>query len=204
MPHIDQLYAEFVQAWQAGQAPEVDPYLDRADPADQDELAERLETFVMVAPSVELAPERAAQIEALPAFLRAASISDENRAPSWATRLRAARERAGLSLADLGARFAASFGLDGRESRAATMLRELEDGELDASRVSGRATDRLADLLGVAADALRPPPRPAPLFRAEDDAAADLGGLLADAQAAMAAPADHDGGDELDELLRGG
>ncbi|MDO9408348.1 hypothetical protein [Patulibacter sp.] len=202
MPHIDQLYAEFVQAWQDGRAPEVDPYLDRADPADQDALAERIETFVMVAPSVSLAPERAAEIEALPAFVRAAAIPENAMAPAWSARLRAARERAGLGLAELGARFAASFDLGGREDRAAAMLRELEEGGLEASGVSTRAADRLAELLGVAGDVLRPPPRPAPLFRADEDAAAELGDILAGAAAAMQGPLEP--GDELDELLRGG
>jgi transcriptional regulator with XRE-family HTH domain len=200
MSDPDHLYAEFVRAWRDGQAPEADAYLDRAAPADQNALAERIETFVMVAPSVELVPERVAEIEALPAFLRAAAIPEDASA-QWRARLRAARDAAGLSLAELGSAFASAFGLGGREARATSMLQQLESGDLPASGVSERAAARLAELLGQAADALRPPPPAAAMFRAEDAAADELGDVLARAAAAMSAPVGHEW-DELDDLLR--
>ncbi|CAB4932772.1 unannotated protein [freshwater metagenome] len=207
MTNIDQLYAEFVQAWQDGLAPEVDAYLDRADADDQDALAERIETFVMVAPSVELSPDRAAQIEASPAFLRALEIPAAAGSVGWAAQLRAARERAGLSLSDLGARFAEAFGHGGGAAKAATLIGQLEDGTIAPTGVSTPAAGRLAELLGLASGALAPP-RPQALFRAER-------GRLDPGTTASPPPADfvadfalaldaHPDWDELDWLLRGG
>lgn len=201
MSDIDQLYEAYVRDWHAGLVPDSDALLARAPEADRPALARMIETFLLVAPSVEPTPERAESLRSDPGFLRALRIADAP-APSWGARLRVARENAGLSLSDLGSRFAASFGLGGREARAASMLGELEGDGLDATGVSARAAERLAELLGVAADALRPPPRPAPLFRADDEAVDALADILAGATAAMQSPADE--GDELDELLRGG
>jgi hypothetical protein len=210
MADMDDIYAAFVRDWQAGLAPDLDAFLSRADPADREALAERIETFVMVAPAVELQPDRAAEIQASPAFLRALAIADDPAPSTWGARLRAGRERAGLGLPDLGERFAAAFGLAGRGEKAATLLGRLESDDLAPVGVSERAARRLEELLGLAADALRPPqlqfraddapagpaasaPAPAPAARADAAVGLDLliGGDLAD-------------WDELDDLLRGG
>lgn len=203
MSGIDQLYEEYVRDWHAGLVPDSDAFVARAPEADRPALARLIETFLLAAPSVEPAPEQAEALQSSPAFLRALAIADAA-PPTWGARLRAARENAGLSLRALGSRFAASFELAGREERAATMLGDLESGALAATDVSTRAAERLADLLGLAAGALRPPPRPAPLFRAEDGAAARLGSLLQSPELRAPAPSGADGPDELDELLRGG
>lgn len=214
MPDIDQLYSAFVQAWRAGEAPDPDGYLDRAAPGDQDELAERIETFVMLAPSVEPTAERAAEIRASPVFVAAAAIASPG-APPWSARLRAARERAGLSLADLGSRFAEAFGHQGQEQKATTLLGDLESGALPPTGVTRRAGERLADLLGLAAGALTPPPRAQvrPLFRADHPAPAagrpDPGVTSEPSPEDVAAltealDLDYADWDGLDELLRGG
>jgi len=208
---IDELYEEYVRAWHDGAAPDASAFLDRAPEEERDELADLLETFVLAAPVVEPTPQRRAELEADPAFRRAAGLVDAV-APvpdvPWGERLRAARERAGLSLGELGARFASSFGLAGREHRAGRLLQQLEDGELPAAGVAPRASARLAELLGTTVASLAPPPpaAPAPLFRAEPDAASQLGDLLASASQALGdAAADQAGErDELDRLLRGG
>lgn len=165
MAEIDHLYAEFVRAWNAGDAPELDVWLDRAAAADRDELADRIELFALMAPSVELRPERAAALRSTPAFAAAAALQDAAARP-WGARLRAARERAGLSLAELGGRFAASFHeTAGRDEKATLVLSRLEDGDAPATGVTRRAADRLAELLGLTGGALAPPPRPQALFR---------------------------------------
>lgn len=203
MSGIDELYEEYVRDWHAGRVPDSDSFVARAPEPDRAELGRLIETFLLVAPSVEPAPEQVEALQSSPAFLRALAIADAA-PPTWGARLRAARENAGLTLRALGARFAASFELAGRDERAAAMLGDLESGALAASDVTTRAADRLAELLGVGSGALRPPPRPAPLFRAEDSAAARLGDLLQSPE--LHAPAPRAGGapDELDELLRGG
>lgn len=206
MADMDDIYAEFVREWQAGQAPDLDVFLERAEPSDRDALAERIETFVMVAPSVELDPARAAEIHASPAFLRALAIADDAEPLAWGARLRAARERAGLSLADLGARFADAFGIAGKQEKATGLLGELEAGGGTPELVSRRAASRLEELLGLAADALRPPPLVQPQFRADADGPAAPAPARAGAVAKLALLADGDLSewDELDALLRGG
>lgn len=206
MADMDDIYAEFVRDWRAGLAPELDPFLERARPADRDALAERIEAFVLVAPSVELDPARAAEIEASPAFLRALAIADDTAPLSWGARLRAGRERAGLSLADLGSRFADAFGLAGREAKAAGLLGRLEAGDLAPVGVTGRAAARLEELLGLAADALTPPQ---PQFRADDPAGspaapapATRAGAVAGLGMVLDGGFDDWTGDELDLLLR--
>ncbi len=213
---IDELYEEYVQAWHAGGAPDAVAFLARADPAERDELADMLETFALTAPAVAPSDARRAELDDDPAFARAAALVDALGPPSpeaWGVRLRAARERAEVSITELGARFAASFGLHGREERAARLLDDLERGERPASGVSLRATTRLAELLGTAAAALAPPApaasAPAALFRADPGSADELADVLADFAAsrapAAAAPPERSGErDELDELLLGG
>lgn len=203
MAGIDDLYDEFVRAWHDGLAPDVATFLARAPDDDRAALSSMLGTFVLVAPSVAPTPERAAEIAQDPAFLRALALVDDAEPTTWGARLAAARTRAGISVAELGRRFAASFGLEGREDRAAALLTRLESGDLEPAGVSERAASRLAELLEQSRDALRPPPAAAALFRADHDASEDYGDVLL---AAAAALNEQDGRpwDELDDLLRGG
>jgi len=203
MAQIDDLYDAFVRAWHDGLAPDAATYVGQAPAAERDELAAMIHTFVLVAPSVAPTPERAAQIAQDPAFLRALALVDDVEPTTWGARLAAARSRAGLTLAELGERFAASFGLEGREARAAALLGRLEAGELEPAGVSERAARRLGELLGQAADALTPPPAAAALFRADDDASEELGDVLLGASAALRHSA-AEPWDELDDLLKGG
>lgn|GEM_PF-4292209 len=141
------------------------------------------------------------------------AVSEPGTTGAWRERLRDARRRAGLSVEQLGERFAGAFGLAGAHVRAAELLDGLESGTLAPSRVSVRATERLADLLAVPAASLAPP-RPRPLFRAEadDDATAGLAALLSEvteafvvASEAPDGPAEGDEAIEIvDRLLGGG
>lgn len=221
MARIDDLYDEYVRAWHDGRAPDAETYLQRVPAGDEREgLADMIGTFVLVAPSVTPTPERAAELAQDPAFLLALALVDEPAPDAWGARLRAAREAAGISMTELGRRFAESFGLGGREERAAELLADLERDLLPASGVTERAARRLGELLGQAADALAPP-RPTAggaLFRADPGTTSDLGWLLAEfsaaeaagAQAAGAPPegdaaqgdaADDEPSDDLDDLL---
>lgn len=203
MARIDDLYDEFVRAWNDGLAPDAATFLARAPGGERDALAQMIGTFVLVAPSVAPTPERAAEIAQSPRFLRALALADDGAPTTWGARLAAARSRAGLTIAELGERFAASFGVTGGEAKAATLLARLEAGDLQPAGVAERAARRLSDLLGETADALRPPPAAAALFRADGEVSEDYGDLLMAAAAALEQPADEPW-DELDDLLRGG
>lgn len=200
MADVNDLYERFVREWFAGQAPDVATYLDGLAPTQADELAELLETFLLAAPTVEPQGRPAAASD--PVLAGVLALGDAFEAPSWGARLEAARRSAGLSLRDLGERFAAAFGLDDRALRASSLLERLERGELPSSGVSVRAARALARIVGAPDGALIPP-RAAALYRAESAEAAALEGLLAGASAALALE-DGEVWDELDDLLRGG
>ena len=103
-------------------------------------------------------------------------------------------------------RLVAVFDLDD-EPRAAKYLKQIERGELDPGRLSGRLLDALAAILGADRDQLAagPPAFAAgqAFFRAEEDAdrwiAEDIDALSRAALAAAPEPMD-----ELDRLFLGG
>jgi transcriptional regulator with XRE-family HTH domain len=202
---IDKLYSDFIDAWNAGERPRVADYLDRADPAERDDLAERLEDWLLMAPTPDYTPQALAEIRAEPAF--AAAMAEIDAEGPWPEALPRLRERAGLKLRDLAARITSTFGLSGQEDRAAAYLERMERGELDATGVSRRLLDALGDALGVTGEALggmRPAAAPgSALFRAEAEPAASVEEDLEVLARAAMAPA-RQPMDELDRLFLGG
>jgi hypothetical protein len=193
---IDKVLSEFIDAWNAGKRPRVDDYLERAAPADRDELAERLGDWLLVAPGPDYSAKALADIRAELAGLP----------ELWPEVLPTLRERAGLRVRDLAARITAAFGLQGEEERTSAYLERMERGELDASQISRRLLEALGRALGadlIRGAGLRPAARGQALYRAERDAGASFEEELeALSQAAMApAPPPMD---ELDRLFTGG
>jgi len=210
MTQIEQLLGEFIDAWKAGERPDVDAYLQRIPEAERDALAEQLMTWLSVAPAPAYDEATRASIAADPA-LRAAVAELAAATEPLPARVHALRERAGLSIADLARAVAEAFGLGAQEARTTGYLERLEGGELDATRLSRRLCAALARILGVDADVLSPPQAWSPaaagpaqaLWRADGrptPAVADA--LEALSQAAMKpAPPPMD---ELDRLFLGG
>jgi transcriptional regulator with XRE-family HTH domain len=205
---IDKLLSDFVDAWNAGERPRVDDYLQRASPGDRDQLAELLEDWLTLSPSPRFGEEALLSIQAEPAF--AGALAEIDAEPAlWPELLPRLRQRAGLQLRELATRVTAAFGLKGEEPRAERYLQRMEAGDLDASRVSRRLLDALGTALGVSgadlarAGGLRAATSGQALFRAESDAAAsfedDLEALSRAALAAAPEPMD-----ELDRLFVGG
>ncbi len=214
---IDLLLDAFVRAWHAGEAPDPRAFVARAREAERDELEQLLAAFAEIAPTVEPSPQRAAQlaadpriarlsaieadwwraqgrdaeareIEALAAALAAGEADDTGtqEAP-FGARLKALRETAGVTLAGLGAEFAARFGLSaGDSARAPVVLGALESGELGPAGVAARAARALEELLAAPRGTLTPGPSPA------------LGNVLLRA----ALPEDADQSEQFGELLR--
>src|SRR4051812_47376221 len=145
---IDKLLSDFIDAWNRAERPRVDDYLQRASPGERDELAERLEDWLLVAPTPEYGTEALAAIRAEPAFVHAIA-EIEVRPGAWPEVLPRLRARADLRVRDLAARVTAAFGLSGQEDRAEQYLKRMERGELDATRVSRRLLDLLGGALGV-------------------------------------------------------
>ena len=205
---IDKLLSDFIDAWNAGERPRVSDYLERAEPADRDELAERLEEWLLMAPTPAYSEQSLADIRAEPAFAAAMAEIDAQPEP-WAEVLPRLRERAGLRVRDLAARVTSAFGLTGQEARAEAYLEQMERGDLDATSVSRRVLDVLAGALGASAEALsraggpRPAAPGAMLFRAESEPAGSVEeDLAALAHAALSSPPPPM--DELDRLFLGG
>jgi transcriptional regulator with XRE-family HTH domain len=202
---LDQVLSDFIDAWNAGERPRVDDYLARAAPGDRDALVERLEDWLLVAPSPEYSEQTLMEIRAEPALTGA--LSEIAAEPElWPEALPRLRERAGLRLRDLAARVTSAFGLSGQEERAEEYLGRMESGELDASRVSRRLLETLGDALGanlIGGGGLSTAAPGQALFRAEPDAAASFEVDLEVLSKAALSPAPPPM-DELDRLFVGG
>jgi transcriptional regulator with XRE-family HTH domain len=202
---VDMVLSQFIDAWNAGERPSVDAYLERVAPSDRDELVDRLEDWLLIAPSPAYGEQALEAIRAEPALAGALRViaADPELWPEVLPRL---RERAGLRVRDLAARVTAAFGLSGQEGRAEEYLERMERGDLDATRVSRRLLEALGNALGaelIRSGGLRPAAPGRALYRAESDAGASFEqDLEALSQAAMApAPPPMD---ELDRLFVGG
>jgi transcriptional regulator with XRE-family HTH domain len=207
---IDMLLSEFIDAWNAGERPLVTEFLQRAAPAEREELGERIEDWLLVAPTPAYGEQALADIRHDPALVGTlAAIRAE---PGlWPDLLPRLRERAGLKRRELAGRITSAFGLKGQEQRAERYLERMEQGELDTSLVSRRLLDTLGSVLGISgADLVRAgtlrPAAPAPgqaLFRAGREPGEffeeDLEALSRAAMAPAPPPMD-----ELDRLFVGG
>jgi transcriptional regulator with XRE-family HTH domain len=207
MSSVDDILGQFIDAWNAGERPDVDAYLARAaSGAERDELAVSLATWLEIAPTPDYDQAARAAIAQEPALRAALEQAALLRAPLSA-RLPALRRRAGLAVGDVAARLVAAFGLDD-ERRAADYLQRVERDELDPGRLSRRLLDALATILGADRDELAPAAHATAghaFFRTEDDAddwiADDIDAL---SRAALAPAPQSKPIDELDRLFLGG
>jgi transcriptional regulator with XRE-family HTH domain len=201
----EQILGEFIDAWKAGERPDVDAYLARARKSERDELATQLAMWLEIAPTPRYDEATSAEIAREPALRAALDAAAALRSP-LSERLPTLRHRAGLKVRDVARRLVAVFELDD-EPRAARYLQQIERGELDPGRLSSRLLDALAAILGANRDQLAagPPAFAAgqAFFRAEEDAdrwiAEDIDALSRAALAAAPEPMD-----ELDRLFLGG
>ncbi|MDQ8045349.1 MAG: hypothetical protein AAGC46_11380, partial [Solirubrobacteraceae bacterium] len=153
-PAIDDLLDAFIAAWHAGDAPDAAAFVDRAEPADRDELEQLIAAFLELAPTVGPTEPRAAELAGDPLVARLSSLEDDwwdardGVAKPWGATLRGLREKAGLSIASVAASFAAQFGLGAEDAAAAPDAFEaLERGTSPAAGVAARAARALEQLL---------------------------------------------------------
>jgi hypothetical protein len=206
--------SEFIDAWNGGRRPRVRDYLARVpEGAERDALADRIATWLEVAPAPAFDDATRAEIRAEP-IVRDVLDAVGGDAGLWPEVIPRLRARAGLSVGQLAVRLVERFGLGrGAEARAADYLGRMERGELDASRVSRRLLDALGELLGASggtlADAgrlgggLRAAAAGGTLFRGGEEAgeavARDIEALSRAAMRPAPPPMD-----ELDRLFAGG
>jgi transcriptional regulator with XRE-family HTH domain len=210
-PDRDQVLSEFIDAWNAGQRPDVDDYLIRVPDAERAELADQLVMFLSVAPTPEYSDDALAAIRADPIVAGALGAPAE-RGGLLPSLLGSLRERFSLSTPQLAAELVRELELpDERASKTASYLDQLERGQLEPSRISRKVFDALARLFGVPSDELEgagnvgswATPSPAPAFRAEDDAAQAAAPHLDLLAKGLATPGGA-GRDEVDDLFLGG
>lgn len=206
MSTTDQLLGQFIEAWNAGERPDVREYLARASDRDRSELADLLSAWLELAPTPAWDEATLSKISQEPALRSALDAAAAEPVPVGEQVL-TLRERAGLGVAEVGRRLARLFEVDD-EARATEYLEELERGELDPGGLSRRLLAGLAAILGAGRDELTLQPAMSSgqtFFRAEGDADewfAD--GIDALSRAALS-PAPASGPlDELDRLFVGG
>ena len=208
----DRILSEFVDAWSAGARPDVDDYVARVGEDERAELSAELAAFVRFAPTPEYSDEALDAIRADPivAEALAASSGRAGLLPSLLTRL---RERLGMSNADVAGELVRTLDLpQDRAPKAASYLAQLERGQLEPSRISGRVFEVLAKVLGVPRSELEgagdvggwaAPGAPAAAFRASDEAA-DAAAPHLDLLARGLATPGESARDEVDDLFLGG
>ncbi|MCW3015356.1 MAG: helix-turn-helix protein, partial [Solirubrobacterales bacterium] len=155
MRPLDDVLGAFKRDWMAGAQPDIDAYVAQVPADQQDALVDLIDTWLAVAPDVELAPGALeARVAADPALAALAAAYDA--APgSLATlvpRLRATRN---WSVGDLAAAFVQRVGLPvSSTGKVGDYLHRVEHSEHDCTSLSRKALDALGDLLGVGSEAL--------------------------------------------------
>lgn len=211
----ERILSQFIDAWNAGQRPDVDDFVERAPEPERPELVDDIASFLTWAPTPRYDGATLDAIASDPIVVEALAAA-QGPGGLWPSLLPRLRARAALSTAQLASGLAELLGLPaGSTTKTQTYLEQMEHGELEPTGVSRRLLAGVSRLLGVPlgelegagdlADWHTPPPAAAVQFRADAGAAEaareDLE-VLADA---LAAPGYADEGwDEVDELFRGG
>jgi hypothetical protein len=210
-PDRERILSEFIDAWNAGRRPELEDYLAQAEEDEREELISDIASFLAFAPTPAYSEDA---LQAIRAEAEGLTVQRTGVLPALLASLRA---RLGLSTGEVAGELIVALGLprDG-ELKTARYVEQLENGDLDPTRVSRRVFDALGSLFRVSRDDLegaadltgwipRPAAAPAaaPVFRADEEVVAEAAphiDLLADA---LATPGRR-GHDEVDELFLGG
>lgn len=206
----DRILSEYIDAWNAGQRPDVDDYLSRAPAEERAELADQLVTFLSFAPTPDYSDAALDAIRAEPIVAEALAAPGE-RGGLLPSLLAGLRVRFAMSTSQVAGELVAVLGLPSdRQEKTASYLDRLEHGELEPTRVSRRVFDGLARVFGVPRDQLEGAgdlggwgPSPSPVFRADEEAAEMVTQHLEVLADALEAPGGA-GRDEVDDLFLGG
>jgi hypothetical protein len=150
MADLDRLLDELAADYEAGR--EVDPaaLLDRADPDQRQELAARIDSYLMTAPPRRWDPEAYEGSLAQQAVDRVyESIVAES--GTWRELLPTLRDQAQIRRADLVSRLAAALGFTAapQVEKVGGYYNRMEHGQLRPAGVSARVIDALAEILGT-------------------------------------------------------
>src|SRR3954451_24838167 len=106
----EQVLSEFIDAWNAGERPDVDEYIARVPAEEQSALSEELLSFLSFAPTAEYSDAALAAISAEPELVEAlrASTGKTSLLPDLLSRL---RERFGMTTDDVAGELVGELGL---------------------------------------------------------------------------------------------
>src|SRR4051794_33432886 len=150
MASADQALSEFIDAWNAGERPEVNDYLERVPEGERDELAGLLAAFLEWAPPPTYTEQQRQEIARDPAVSSTLNLIE---GPGlWPALLPSLRRRARITRDQVVERLADMLGVSGKEARVRVYYHEMESGTLDPGGVSQRVIDALASIFGVSSD----------------------------------------------------
>lgn len=190
-------FEAFARAWEAGELPDPDAFLEAVPAAERAGLSERIREYLAVAPEPEWDAATWSELAADPAVPRALEVPLGEPEP-WPSLLPRLRARARVTWRDV----ARSLGV-ARPERAEEYLVAMERGEHEPARVTRRALTAIGRALDVPVEALLwTGPPPAAVLRA---AAAPAPGTLEELdRIADLATRDADDFDDADLLFCGG
>lgn len=210
MDPVDRLLNEFVEAWNAGDRPEVDDFVERAPEAERNELAGLIGAFLEIAPTPPYSPEQLEELRRDPTVKVIAKLAEQAEAAS----LPGLRQRAKLKREQVVASLARALGLEGREAKIQRYYHEMEIGTISLTQVSQKVLDALAGIFKVKSSEVE---RAGAFFHLSPEPAAELflrldsleehpdavAGERLEAAAARSPVPDEDW-DEVDRLFLGG
>ena len=153
MASVDETLSAFIEAWNAGQRPDVDEYLERAPAPEREELAGLIRAFLEEAPVPAYSEETLAAIKSEPAARKAAALLDDEEG-LWPALLPRLRHRMKLKREEVVAQLAELLGVGANAQKVRAYYHEMESGTLDPEGVSRRVLDALGRILGVSAGEL--------------------------------------------------
>ena len=156
MAEIERLIDEFAADYEAGRDADPAKFLDRVEPGRRQELAERLDRYLMTAPTRRWDPKAFEGSLAQRASDRVYE-SLEGVSGTWPELLPHLRNQARIKRRELVERLAGALGFDAEPQieKVGDYYNRMEHGRLPATGVSGRAIDALATVLGTDAERIR-------------------------------------------------
>jgi hypothetical protein len=209
MAKIDRLLNEFVEAWNAGDRPQVDDYVERAPEGERNELAGLIGAFLEIAPTPPYSPDQLDTLRKDPLVQAIAQLAEDEPGPTPLPRL---RERAKLKRDQVVEALARVLGFPDKQQKIRRYYHWLEIGTITPGQVSQRVVDALADILHVtpkdveqAGAFFHLSPEPAAnMFLRRDEYGNEI---LTDEELELAAsrsPIPQENWDEVDRLFLGG
>jgi hypothetical protein len=146
MSSTDELLSRFIDAWNAGERPRAEDYVDRAPESERDELAGLIHTYLEHAPQPEYSEKTFAALLSEPAVQAASALIESD---SWQGLLPSLRRRAKLKRDEVVTRLAEALGVAGKERKVKAYYHQMESGTLNPSGVSRSVFEALGKVFGV-------------------------------------------------------